>query len=64
MKPSTYQRYPHRSIAQDAFILLTPITLTFVGILWFFREDWLPQRVVLIVVAFSSRLHDLWTTGA
>ena len=63
MKPLSVRRHYARQTRRDTFILLTPIILTCVGILWFFREYWLPQRVVLILMSLSSRLHDLWTIG-
>lgn len=63
MKRFSYRRHYHRQIIRDTFILVTPPLLTLIGILWLFREDWLPRKVVLMLMSFSSRLHDLWTIG-
>ncbi len=63
MKAYSFHRYRKRQMRQDTFIVLAPPILMLVGMLWFFRKDWIPQRVVLMLISFSSRLHDLWTIG-
>lgn len=36
MRPFAYQRYRDSEMLQDAFIVLAPPILAFVGVLWFF----------------------------
>jgi hypothetical protein len=52
MKPSDFHHYRKTEIVQDAFIVLTPAILILVGILWFFRKDWLPMQLTHLITSF------------
>lgn len=64
MKPFNSQRYRKKEMVQDAFIVLTPPILTFVGILWFFREEWVPSTVASVLMSFLDSFLSLLTTTA
>ena len=52
MKPGKYQRYRNKEMMQDALILLGPPILTLMGILWFFRGDWIHTHVATVLMSF------------
>jgi len=63
MKPVYFHRSRKRQMVQDAFIVLTPPILMFVGILWFCREEWLPSRLERELVSFIDSLIAFLTSA-
>ena len=41
---------------RDTFILLMPIFLTFVGMLWFLRDEWIHTQTANVLVSLFDSL--------
>lgn len=54
MKSFHFDRYQRSQWVQDAVIVLAPPTLMLVGVLWFYRNDWVPMRLTHVVASFLS----------
>lgn len=52
MKPVNFLHYRKMEMVQDAFIVLTPAILILVGVLWFFRKDWIPLGWTNVIASF------------
>jgi hypothetical protein len=52
MKPFNFHHYRKMEMVQDAFIILTPPILMLVGILWFFRGDWIHTHLATVLMSF------------
>jgi len=63
MKPVSYRRHRARQMRRDTFILLTPVFLTLVGMLWFFREEWAPSSMKHVPISFKGSLLALLTNS-
>jgi len=52
MKRSDYRRYRKMQMMQDTLIVFAPPILMLAGVLWFFRNDWVPLRVDTVFMSF------------
>ena len=64
MNRFSYRRYYRRRMRLDTFIVLAPPILTFIGILWFFSEEWVPKRVATVIASFVDSILALLTSAA
>lgn len=52
MKSFNFHHYRKMEMMQDSFIVLTPAILIFVGILWFYKKDWVPMQLTHLIASF------------
>jgi len=54
MKRFDFQNYRASLMLQDTLIVLMPAILALIGILWFFRKDWIPMQLTHLLASFLS----------
>lgn len=54
MKSLNFHPYQMLQRVQDAAIVLALPTLVLVGVLWFYRNDWVPLRLTHMIASFLS----------
>jgi len=63
MKRHSLQHYRTRAMIEDALIVIGPPILMFIGILWFFKEDWLHSNGAKALMSFADSFLALLTSA-